>query len=102
MKLLLDTHIFLWIITGDARLNASHQQALRDPKNSVFLSVVSIWEATIKSDLGRLPLPQLPGAYLPEQRERHGIESLALDERSVAQLATLPDLHRDPFNRMLV
>ena len=56
----------------------------------------------IKSQLGRLPLPEPAEAYLPRQRERHQVASLPIDEASVAQLATLPPLHRDPFDRMLI
>lgn len=56
----------------------------------------------IKSQLGKLPLPGPAAAYLPRQRENHQISSLPIDEASVAQLAALPPLHRDPFDRMLI
>jgi PIN domain nuclease of toxin-antitoxin system len=102
MRLLLDTHIFLWFITGDNRLSADLQESIRKPDNEVYLSVVSLWEASVKYQIGKLPLPQPPGSYLPLQRERHLIASLPLDEASVGQLANLPPLHRDPFDRMLV
>ena len=102
MRLLLDTHVFLWFISGDSRLSSTAQQAVREPANDVFLSVVSLWEAMMKHGLGKLPLPQAPEVYLPFQRQRHDIASLSLDEPSVAQLAQLPKLHRDPFDRMLV
>jgi PIN domain nuclease of toxin-antitoxin system len=102
MRLLLDTHVFLWFISGDPRLNVAHRDAIRDPANTVQLSVVSLWEAAVKYAIGRLPLPVEPTLYLPAQRERHGILSLALDEPSVAELANLPTVHRDPFDRMLI
>ncbi len=102
MRLLLDTHIFLWFISGDTRLSNYLRESIRDPDNEVYLSVVSLWETIIKYQLGRLPLPEPPASYVPKQRDRHRIASLALDEASVAQLATLPALHRDPFDRMLV
>lgn len=102
MKLLLDTHIFLWFISGDERLPADMQQGIRNPANDVYLSVVSLWEAIIKYQLGKLPLPEPPEDYLPTQRERHQIASLPLDEISVSQLVGLPPLHRDPFDRMLI
>jgi len=102
MNLLLDTHIFLWFISGDHRLPDALRDSIRDPGNTVYLSVVSIWEAMVKYQLGKLPLPQPPENYLPLQRERHQIASLPLDEASVVQLATLPPLHRDPFDRMLM
>ena len=96
MRLLLDTHIFLWFISGDSRLTVAAKSAIQDPANGVYLSVVSVWETIIKYQLGKLPLPQKPETYLPEQRARHQIASLAVDEASVAQLAGLPPLHRDP------
>ncbi|MEI2609648.1 MAG: type II toxin-antitoxin system VapC family toxin [Candidatus Promineifilaceae bacterium] len=102
MKLLLDTHVFLWYITGDKHLPIHISDAIRDLRNDVYLSVVSIWEATLKYQLGKLPLPQSPDIYLPFQRQQHQIASLALDENSVNKLVTLPALHRDPFDRMLI
>ncbi len=96
MKILLDTHIFLWFISGDTKLSTDVRDAIRDPGNEVYLSTVSIWEAIVKYQLGKLPLPESPETYLPKQRELHQIGSLALDESSVVQLAKLPPLHRDP------
>jgi PIN domain nuclease of toxin-antitoxin system len=102
MELLLDTHVFLWFISGDKRLSGAMRDSIRDSNNEVYLSVVSLWETVIKYQLGRLPLPQPPDSYLPTQRQRHQIASLPLDEASVSQLAHLPQIHRDPFDRMLV
>ena len=102
MKLLLDTHIFLWFISGDQRLLANMRDNIRDLSNEVYLSVVSVWEATIKYQPGKLPLPQSPDSYLPLQRHRHQIASLPLDEASVCKLASLPPIHRDPFDRILI
>ena len=102
MNLLLDTHVFLWFISGDNKLPVAWRTAISDQVNQVFLSVVSIWEASIKFQIGKLPLPGSPGSYLPVQRARHGISSLSLDENSVSRLAALPMHHRDPFDRMLI
>ncbi len=102
MKLLLDTHIFLWFISGDSRLRPDVRDAIEDTANEVYLSPGSIWEAIVKHKLGKLPLPKAPEIYLLQQRERHVIESLPLDEVSVARLAELPAIHRDPFDRMLI
>jgi len=102
MKLLLDTHIFLWFISGDKRLSEGMQDTIRDPANKVYLSVVSLWESIIKYELGRLPLPQNLNVYLPLQRQRHQIASLSLDEASVSKLANLAKIHRDPFDRILI
>jgi PIN domain nuclease of toxin-antitoxin system len=102
MRILLDTHIFLGFISGDTRLSTDVRDAIRDPENEVYLSAVSVWEAIVKYQLGKLPLPEHPEIYLPKQRDLHQITSLALDESSVVQLAKLPPLHRDPFDRMLI
>lgn len=102
MKLLLDTHIFLWFIGGDTRLPADWRDSICDLGNAVYVSVVCIWEAIVKHRLGKLPLPHPPEHYLPAQRVRHQLTSLPLDEASVCQLATLPAVYRDPFDRMLV
>jgi len=102
MRLLLDTHIFLWYISGDGQLSEATRNAISDPENDVNLSVISVWESLIKYQIGRLPLPQSPEKYLLEQRKRHLISSLPLDEGSVANLITLPSIHRDSFDRMLI
>jgi PIN domain nuclease of toxin-antitoxin system len=102
MKLLLDTHVFLWYISADPHLPAAFTEATRDPANEVYLSVVSVWEAVIKHSLGKLPMQRPPAEYLPAQREAHQIASLTLEEAALAHLSTLPPLHRDPFDRLLI
>jgi PIN domain nuclease of toxin-antitoxin system len=93
---------FLWLISGDSQLSTHVRDTIRDPDNEVYLSAISVWEAIVKYQLGKLPLPEPPETYLPKQRDLHQIASLALDESSVMQLAKLPPLHRDPFDRMLI
>jgi PIN domain nuclease of toxin-antitoxin system len=90
MRLLLDTHVFLWYITADAKLPAAFRAAIQDPANEVYLSTASIWEAVIKYGLGKLPLPAAPEEYLPRQRELHRIASLPIEEGALAHLAKLP------------
>lgn len=102
MKLLLDTHIFLWFVAGDSKLPPSTASAIRDEANEVFISVVSLWELIVKHNLGKLPLPRPPEVYFSEQRKIHRIDILALDESGVSASAHLPPLHRDPFDRMLI
>lgn len=102
MRLLLDTHIFLWYISADPRLAAEVRDVIRDPANEVSLSVASVWEVVIKHALGKLPLPGSPAQYLPQQREAHRIVSLPVEEPALVHLAGLPALHRDPFDRILV
>lgn len=102
MRLLLDTHIFLWYVTYDPKLPTSFEAAIRNPANKVFLSVVSQWEATIKHDLGKMPLPRSADLFFPFHRRSHRMSSLELTEGSVARLSGLPLHHRDPFDRMLI
>ncbi|MDB9518249.1 type II toxin-antitoxin system VapC family toxin [Roseofilum reptotaenium CS-1145] len=78
MKILLDTHIFLWLITNNRQLDDRCRNAISNQDNDVYLSVVSVWEAMIKYQLGKLSLPASPEIYLPEQRERHEIRSLSI------------------------
>jgi PIN domain nuclease of toxin-antitoxin system len=102
MRLLLDTHIFLWYISADPHLPAAFRDAIRDPANEVYLSVASLWETVIKHALGKLPLPEVPAEFLPRQREAHKIASLPVEEAALTHLAGLPALHRDPFDRILI
>jgi PIN domain nuclease of toxin-antitoxin system len=102
MRLLLDTHIFLWHITDDERLSPDVQAAISDPDNEVYLSVASTWEAEIKFALGKLPVPESPSPFFPKQRTLHRIAKLSVEEEDVEFLSLLPMLHRDPFDRMLV
>ena len=102
MKLLLDTCTFLWIVTGDACLSASARKHFSDPANEAFLSSVSAWEIAVKHSLDKLPLPRPPSVLVPEERRRHQIQPLPFDEAAALFCAKLPELHKDPFDRMLV
>jgi PIN domain nuclease of toxin-antitoxin system len=102
MRLLLDTHSFLWYITNNRKLPRHAYDAIRDKSNEAFLSVVSVWEVFVKHKLGKLPLPEPADAYIDSRRTAHRIANLALDAADVAQLLSLPDHHRDPFDRMLI
>ncbi len=102
MRILLDTHVFLWLITGDPKLPERFSEMIRVRKNEVYLSVVSFWEIATKYQLGKLPLPVRPQEYIPKQRDRHQIESLPLVESDLAHLPDLPRIHRDPFDRILI
>ncbi|MBL8115483.1 MAG: type II toxin-antitoxin system VapC family toxin [Acidobacteria bacterium] len=102
MRLLLDTHVFLWLISGSPEIPPTVLSAVRDPGNQVFLSVASVWEAIVKFQLGKLSLPEPPETYLPAQRERHQVTSLAIEEADLSHLSVLPPIHRDPFDRILI
>jgi len=102
MRILLDTCTFLWIITDAPELSTRARELFRDPVNDVFLSSISTWEISIKHALGRLPLPESPERFIPAQREQHGVETLPLEESATLHLTRLPQLHKDPFDRMLI
>ena len=102
MKLLLDTCTFLWVLLDAPQLSDDARRLFRDPGNEVLLSSVSAWEIVVKHTLGRLPLPEPPERYVPRQRDAHGIASLPLDEDAALHVARLPNLHSDPFDRMLI
>lgn len=102
MRLLLDTHIFLWLALGDPRLQGKALEAVRDPENALYLSVASVWEAAIKVRTGKLELDGEPYAYFRERRRILGVESLTLQESTAQHLSGLPKLHKDPFDHMLM
>ena len=102
MRLLLDTHVFLWMISGDGRLSPLARHKLSDPANEVFLSVASVWECVVKSQVNKLPLPLPAARYISDQRIAHQVEIFNIDEPTIAELEQLPLLHRDPFDRILI
>ncbi len=89
------------MVAEPEQLTANARKLIVDPSSEVYLSVVSCWEIALKHSLGRLPLPEPPGEFIPLQRQAHGVESLPLDEESALHVARLPMLHHDPFDRML-
>ena len=102
MRLLLDTATFIWMAEGHAKLSASARSLIADASNELFLSAASAWEIAVKHGLGRLDLRVPPDEYVWQQRQLHRIESLPIDEAAALQSAKLPDVHRDPFDRILV
>ncbi len=102
MRCLLDTCTFLWIIAGSRELSPTAANLFVDPTHEMLLSVVSVWEISVKHSLGKLALPTPLDRFISTQRELHGISVLPLDERAVFHLHKLPSLHREPFDRMLI
>lgn len=98
MRLLLDTHVYLWCLADSARLSRqARMQILR--ADEVFVSAASIWEAAIKSALGKL---RAAPAALAEGIAASGFRELPVTSRHGALVAQLPAHHRDPFDRMLI
>ncbi len=101
MRLLLDTHIFLWFVYGDAQLSARARALIEDRFNTCFLSLASIWETAIKVGTGKRALTQPVDVFFAEQTQRNGIALLPIELAHAARVAALPFHHRDPFDRLL-
>jgi PIN domain nuclease of toxin-antitoxin system len=102
MKLLLDTCTFLWALSEPPQLSARAADLFRNPDTELFLSAASAWEIAVKHASGKLMLPERPERFVPNRREERGIAPLAIDEESALHASKLPQLHRDPFDRLLV
>jgi PIN domain nuclease of toxin-antitoxin system len=102
VKLLLDTQVFLWMVGGSTRMPAAVRDQVVAGDSEVWLSAASVWELAVKQGLGRIELPAPAAEFASAERIRHRVAPLPLDESSAAHLPKLPDLHRDPFDRMLV
>lgn len=101
MRLLLDTHVLLWAASEPERLPATAFALLEAGENQLVFSVASLWEVAIKSALGRSDF-QVDAAVLRRGLIENGYEELTINGEHAAAVATLPPLHRDPFDRMLV
>lgn len=101
-RFLLDTHVWLWSMISPAKLGGEGIGLLEDTDSELYLSSASSWEIAIKYRLGRLPLPEPPHAFIPPRLIRDGIIPLAVEHHHACQVANLPDLHRDPFDRLLI
>jgi len=101
VRLLLDTHAFLWWVDGGRRLSLRARRAIADPANDCLLSMASAWEMAIKVSLGKLELPVSPGRFVSDQLAANRFRALAIDLRHVGEVAALPFHHRDPFDRLL-
>ena len=98
MKLLLDTHVFLWFIMGSPHLSAEARALIEDDQNSV----ASLWEIAIKSSIGKLSLSAPFDQLIPQQLSINGFELLPIEIAHLATVTTLPFHHRDPFDRLLI
>ncbi len=103
MRVLLDTHTFLWFIEDHPRLSRVARQLIEDNTTVPFLSVASLWEMAIKISLGKMTVGnQSFETFIPEQMSRNDIAPLDITVWHVARVAVLPLAHRDPFDRMLI
>lgn len=98
MKLLLDTHTLLWWLDGGKQLTKPALEAIASESSTVWVSIASAWEITIKTALGKLSTP----SQLAEELDHHNFELLPIELIHLETLKNIPMLHKDPFDRILI
>ncbi|WP_293898549.1 type II toxin-antitoxin system VapC family toxin [Phenylobacterium sp.] len=101
MRLLLDTHLLVWAAGAPHRLSRVARDMIEDPKNTLVFSVVSVWEVAIKHGLGRPEFRTEPRVFR-QRLMMNGFQELLITSEHVVGVATLPTIHRDPFDRLLI
>jgi PIN domain nuclease of toxin-antitoxin system len=102
MKVLLDTHCFLWLVTGDDRLSETARVIFLNPDNRLFFSAASFWEICVKKNLGKIVLQNGWLETIQNEMTVNTIEYLQIEIPHCFKVTELPFHHRDPFDRMLV
>ncbi len=102
MDFLLDTSAFIWSVWEDKKLSTKACDCYSDEKNRIFLSLVSVWEMTIKYQIGKLSFKDSPENWIENFCKERKIEFLPVNLNDVFTLNNLPLIHKDPFDRMLV
>jgi len=101
MTLLLDTCTFIWLCSEPEKLSNSATIALDKPSNDRALSLASVWEITLKYHSGKLPLPEQPDRWVEEQLRLQDIDVLPLQRTTLYRAGTLPQILKDPFDRVI-
>lgn len=102
MRILLDTHSFLWMIFGDQRLSEAARREIENPANEVFISVASLWETAIKVSIGKLELTVTFEELITEHLRKSTVQILPISVDALNTISALPFHHRDPFDRLLI
>jgi PIN domain nuclease of toxin-antitoxin system len=102
MRAILDTHAILWWVTNNPQLSQAVHNLITDSGNIFYISVASSWEIIIKFNTGKLPLPEPPTQFIQSCLSVNHFESMSIELSHVLQLNTLPDHHKDPFDRILI
>lgn len=102
MRVLLDTHAFLWWISGSPKLSDTARETIANERNELLFSVVSGWEISIKAGVGKLGLPDTPKEFVTEQILLNDLKVLPVNLNHALRVYELPDHHQDPFDRLLV
>lgn len=102
MRILLDTHTFLWAGISPEKLSKTASDLFLDSRHDLYLSIASIWEMAIKCSLGKLIFHKPIEAYILDALQENAIQLLNIDFRHVMRVSSLPFHHRDPFDRLLI
>ena len=102
MRLLLDTQTFLWAAADPEQLRADARAAIEDSTNEVFVSAAVAWEISIKVALGKLTVPANPAVWLPARVRSLGFQVLDISAAHALAVGGLPNIHRDPFDRIMI
>jgi PIN domain nuclease of toxin-antitoxin system len=102
MKVLVDTHTFIWALLHDHRLTVKAKQVLRSDEYELVFSLVSLWEIAIKIKTGKLNTIGSSVGYIRDEMDAYGMELLPIRYEHILQLETLPAHHGDPFDRLLI
>lgn len=102
MKLLLDTHVFIWWSLDSVKLTKKIYTLLTDPSNTLVISIASIWEMQVKVQLGKLDLEKKVSELVAHQQQINNLEILPIDPAHIYALENLPSEHRDPFDRIII
>ncbi|MGL5832753.1 MAG: type II toxin-antitoxin system VapC family toxin [Waterburya sp.] len=102
MKLLLDTHTFIWYVTNNPKLSSTAQQFINDGNNEVLLSLASIWEMAIKHSVGKLSFELPFMVFVEQQMLQNSMSLLNIQLSHLNVIANLPLHHRDPFDRLII
>ena len=101
MRLVLDTHILIWLLEGDPQLSESKRNILSDPANEIFVSVASLWEIAIKFSIGKLALSKSLNDIV-EEIDSSSSRFLTVGPQHAVAVSALPFHHRDPFDRIII
>jgi PIN domain nuclease of toxin-antitoxin system len=99
---LLDTHAFIWLVSDQSKLSTPARELLSKPNQQVGISIVTTWEIALLYKRGRLELPVAPADYIEAALAHHNLEEFPLNRDLILRAVSLPDLHNDPFDRILV
>lgn len=102
MKLLIDTHTFLWFVQDSNQLSPYAKDLIESSANQIYISIASLWEMAIKSSLSKLELPTSFQDFIPHQVLINGIEIIPINPAHLHQLVNLDLHHRDPFDRLII